>query len=78
MIIVSCSAYNLDGYRVGYGGGFFDRTIKSLKEKNKNFCTILAAFHMQECDIEFNEEFDQKVDYICTETNSIKTWISYL
>ena len=70
-IVVSCSAFNLEKYRVGYGGGFFDRTIEKFKEKNKNFFTILAAFDMQQYDEIFQEEYDQKVDFICTETSKI-------
>lgn len=73
LIVASCTAFSEDGYRVGYGGGFYDRTIKKLREKNKNFFTILAAFDMQICDINFKEEFDQKVDYICTENKKIRT-----
>lgn len=72
IIIVSCAAFNLEGYRVGYGGGFFDRTIEKLKKKNKNFLTILAAFDMQQYNSNFQEKFDQKVDYICTENKIIK------
>ena len=33
IIIASCSAFNEKGYRVGYGGGFFDRTLSLLKQK---------------------------------------------
>ncbi len=70
-IIVSCVSFNLNKYRVGYGGGFFDRTIKKFKEKNKNFLTILAAFDIQQCEENFQEEYDQKVDFICTENSKI-------
>ena len=66
IIIVSCSAFNEQGYRVGYGGGFFDRTIKELKKKG-NLKTILAAFEIQKTNFNFQESFDQKVDYICSE-----------
>jgi len=66
IIIVSCAAFNNEGFRVGYGGGFFDRTIMDLKKK-KNFKTILAAFELQKTDYQFQESFDEKVDYICTE-----------
>ena len=66
IIIVSCSAFNEEGYRVGYGGGFFDRTIEDLKKKG-NLKTILAAFEIQKTDLNFQESFDQKVDYICSE-----------
>ena len=66
IIIASCAAFNDEGFRVGYGGGFFDRTIMELK-KNKNLITILAAFELQKTKYQFQESFDEKVDYICTE-----------
>lgn len=66
IIIASCSAFNEQGYRVGYGGGFFDRTIEELKKKG-NLKTILAAFEIQKTNFNFQESFDQKVDYICSE-----------
>ena len=66
IIITSCSAFNEKGFRVGYGGGFFDRTIEELKKKG-NLKTILAAFEIQKTKYNFQESFDQKVDYICSE-----------
>ena len=72
IIIASCSAFNIEGYRVGYGGGFFDRTISELGEK-KNIKTILAAFESQKTPIQFQESFDEKVDYICTENKTYRT-----
>jgi len=69
IIIASCAAFNNEGFRVGYGGGFFDRTIMDLKKK-KNFKTILAAFELQKTDYQFQENFDEKVDYICTENTT--------
>ena len=72
IIIASCSAFNIEGYRVGYGGGFFDRTISELNKK-KNLKTILAAFEVQKTTIQFQEKFDEKVDYICTENKTYTT-----
>jgi len=69
IIIASCSAFNEKGYRVGYGGGFFDRTIEQLKLRKK-IITILAAFEVQRTNYDFQENYDQKVDYICTENKT--------
>ena len=72
IIITSCSAFNVEGYRVGYGGGFFDRTISELRNKKK-ITTILAAFEAQKTDMQFQKNFDEKVDYICTENKTYST-----
>ena len=69
IIIASCSAFNVKGYRVGYGGGFFDRTLGQLKQKKK-IISILAAFENQKTNHQFQDSFDEKVDYICTENNT--------
>ena len=69
IIIASCSAFNEKGYRVGYGGGFFDRTLAHLKQKKK-IISILAAFENQKTSYQFQDSFDEKVDYICTENNT--------
>ena len=39
-------------------------------KKKKNFKTILAAFELQKTDYQFQESFDEKVDYICTENTT--------
>ena len=69
IIIASCSAFNEKGYRVGYGGGFFDRTLSQLKHKKK-IISILAAFENQKTTYQFQDSYDEKVDYICTENNT--------
>ena len=69
IIIASCSAFNEKGYRVGYGGGFFDRTLSQLKQKKK-IISILAVFENQKTPYQFQDSFDEKVDYICTENNT--------
>ena len=55
----------MKGFEWDMEGGFFDRTIMELK--NKNLITILAAFELQKTKYQFQESFDEKVDYICTE-----------
>ena len=69
IIIASCSAFNEKGYRVGYGGGFFDRTLSRLNQKKK-VTSILAAFENQKTEYQFQDSFDEKVDYICTENTT--------
>ena len=34
LLLVPCIAYNYLGKRLGYGGGYYDRTIKKLKNKS--------------------------------------------
>ena len=69
LILVPCVAFDQFGYRLGYGGGYYDRTINYLKSKSKNFETSIIAFEHQEVDKIFIDENDQKLNYILSEKN---------
>ena len=72
LFFVPCLGFDLQGFRLGYGGGFFDRTLSQLKQKKK-IISILAAFENQKTTFQFQDSFDEKVDYICTENNTYYT-----
>jgi 5-formyltetrahydrofolate cyclo-ligase len=38
LIITPGLAYNMDGYRVGYGGGFYDRLLKNVETPSVSLC----------------------------------------
>ena len=40
---------------------------EAVLQKKGNLKTILAAFEIQKTNFNFQESFDQKVDYICSE-----------
>ena len=42
------------------------QVVEELKKKG-NLKTILAAFEIQKTNFNFQESFDQRVDYICSE-----------
>ncbi len=70
VILVPLVAFNSNKYRLGYGGGFYDRYIQKLK-KIKKILTIGMAFSFQEVAEIPIDEHDQKLDFIFTE-NCIK------
>ena len=66
ILIVPSVAFTLSGFRLGYGGGYYDRLIeKNLG--NKNFITIGLGFAFQEYDNLPKENHDQKLNWILTE-----------
>ena len=69
-LLVPLLAFNHQKYRLGYGGGFYDRTISVLK--NKNFFSLGIAFDEQETDILFSEKHDKKLNAILTPTRLIE------
>ena len=66
ILIVPLVAFDGQGYRLGYGGGFYDRTIERLK-KSKPVVTVGFAFSAQQIDRVPTEPTDQHLDYMVTE-----------
>ena len=62
-------------YRLGYGGGYYDRYLNKL-EKTKNFISIGLAFSFQKIKIIPTNKHDKKLDIIMTEKDIIK-WKYY-
>lgn len=68
LIIVPGVAFDLRGYRLGYGRGFYDR---QLVRKPVETVTVGLCFEGQLCDCLPHETHDQEVAYIATETRFI-------
>lgn len=71
IIIVPLVAFDRQGFRIGYGGGYYDTTLAVLHNTRK-VTTIGAAFSFQETDAVPHEPFDAKLDMIVTEKEVIK------
>lgn len=69
LVIVPGVVFDIEGYRIGYGGGYYDRFIPRLSNKTT---TVSLAFHMQLIDKVPTSEYDKAVDYIITEKQFIK------
>ena len=65
VVIVPAVAYDKDCYRLGYGGGFYDRFLENLRE---DAITIGIAFDLQIFDEIPKEAHDSQLDYIVTES----------
>jgi 5-formyltetrahydrofolate cyclo-ligase len=70
VLIVPLLAFDGDGYRLGYGGGFYDRTLEGLRAKGPVF-TIGFAFSAQEVRKVPIDATDERLDIIVTEKG---TW----
>ena len=67
VVIVPLVAFDARGYRLGYGGGFYDRTLEGLRAKRPTIA-VGFAFDAQELPEVPIEETDQKLDFIATES----------
>ncbi|TMV07841.1 5-formyltetrahydrofolate cyclo-ligase [Ruegeria sediminis] len=67
ILIVPLVAFDAQGSRLGYGGGFYDRTLEGLRAKRPTLA-IGFAFDAQEADRLPVEPTDQRLDMIVTES----------
>ncbi len=71
VLIVPMLAFDAHGYRLGYGGGFYDRTIGLLRAKKK-IIAIGAAYSAQQVDEVPHDGHDQALDFVMTEVGVLK------
>ena len=67
LFFVPCLGFDLKGYRIGYGGGFYDKTFEKLKKLNLSFNTVGFAYDDQKQNKLPIEKFDYKLDFVLTE-----------
>ena len=67
VLIVPAVAYDKNCYRLGYGGGYYDRFIERLRD---DAITIGIAFDLQLFDSIPKEEHDAQLNYIITESST--------
>lgn len=68
VVIVPAVAYDINGFRLGYGGGFYDRFLENIRE---DAVTIGIAFDLQIFNEVPKEPHDAQLDYIITESRII-------
>ena len=66
MIIVPLVGFSMSGYRLGYGGGYYDRFIDA-KNKSGKIITVGFGYTFQEVNDLPIESHDQKLNWILTE-----------
>ncbi len=72
LFFVPCLGFDLNGFRLGYGGGFYDKTFAKLKNLNLKFYAIGYAFDKQKQVKIPTESFDFKLDFVLTEKQLYK------
>lgn len=64
IILVPGLAFDNKNFRLGYGGGFYDRTISALKNTNNKLLTIGLGYEFQRVEDVFSEPHDQALEQI--------------
>lgn len=71
VLLLPLLAFDRAGGRLGYGGGFYDRTVARLRETG-NPVVVGAAFAEQEIDSVPSEDTDEKMNFILTQDEIVK------
>lgn len=71
LVLAPLLAFDRRGRRLGYGGGFYDRTIARLRSV-KPVAVVGVCFAVQEVDKVPSTDEDQALDWIVTEKEVIK------
>ena len=71
IVLVPLVAWDKEGGRLGYGGGFYDRTLERLRARGP-ILAIGFAFNAQEDNNLPLEPTDQSLDMVITEDRILK------
>jgi 5-formyltetrahydrofolate cyclo-ligase len=67
LLFVPMLAFDDAGYRLGYGGGFYDRTLSLLRAERAGTLAFGVAFAAQRVDVVPRNNLDEPLDWIITE-----------
>jgi 5-formyltetrahydrofolate cyclo-ligase len=65
ILLVPLLAFDATGHRLGYGGGFYDRTIAEAR-KIRSITAVGVAFDQQRLDAVPHVDYDEPLDWLLT------------
>lgn len=71
LLLVPLLAFDAQGFRLGYGGGYYDRTLAGLRAR-AHVTTVGLAFAAQQVQAVPRDHHDQRLDMILTENGLLK------
>ncbi len=71
ILLVPLLAFDLAGFRLGYGAGFYDRTLASLRARGR-VIAIGLAFEAQQVEAVPHDSYDQLLDWVLTPAGPIR------
>ncbi len=69
-LLVPLLAYDRDGYRLGYGGGYYDRSLRALRAKRRVIAVGMAYTEQLVPDLP-RAPHDEPLDWIVTERGAM-------
>lgn len=71
ILLVPLLAFDANGWRLGYGGGFYDRTLQGLRTR-KSVVAVGIAFDEQRVDAVPHLDYDERLDWVLTPSGPIR------
>lgn len=72
LVLVPLLAFDRAGRRVGYGAGYYDRTLQALRAERAGVLAVGIAFAVQQVEAVPVGEHDQPLDLIVTEDGPVE------
>ncbi len=69
MLLLPLNGFDADGYRLGYGGGYFDRTLAALSPRP---LAVGVGFEINRLPTIRPEAHDQRLDWLVTEVGAVR------
>ena len=73
LIMVPLVAFDNSLNRIGYGKGYYDRSLKKISKIKKNAIFLGIAYSFQKCTKIPTNKYDIKLDYVFTERGIINS-----
>jgi len=74
LIMVPLVAFDNNLNRIGYGKGYYDRSLQKINKIHKKMITLGIAYSFQKCESIPVNKHDFKLDYIFTERGIISSY----
>jgi len=70
IVMLPLLAFDASGYRLGYGGGYYDRTLADMKSSGSSVLAVGIGYQSQQIDAVPHGELDQRLDWVVTENGT--------
>ena len=71
ILLVPLLAFDSEGFRLGYGAGFYDRTLSKLRARGR-VTAIGIAFEVQQVEAVPHDVYDEALDWVLTPSGPIE------
>jgi 5-formyltetrahydrofolate cyclo-ligase len=71
ILLVPLLAFDLAGWRLGYGGGFYDRTLRRLRALQP-VVAVGIAYDQQRVDAVPHLDYDERLDWVLTPSGPVR------